>query len=125
MPRDEKCLRHLKCNKKNEEEKERDMFSYWCFTCSHGRFMRKFERKGKRKRKRREKIQREKSIHTKRRILYKREKTTTRPNIFVILLSRHRCLDIHTSMFQLPSCYLQDMITSIVSSIETQKKKKK
>jgi hypothetical protein len=77
------------------------------FTCSHGRFIRKREREREKERKY------ALDIHLKRRKIYileKRRRART--------YSSSYCLDIgaliFTTMYQLPSCYLHDMLTSIV-----------
>jgi hypothetical protein len=67
--------------KKKEDERNASLL---VFICSHGRFIRKRERENICTR----------HLFEKKKYIYIREKTTC-TYIFVILLSRHWCLDIH------------------------------
>ena len=95
-----KCLRHLKKEKKKTEE----MLPYW------SSLVRMAGSCEKRERERKYAL----DIYSKRRKIYIKEKRRR-----VRTYSSYYCLDIgaliFTTMFQLPSCYLHDMLTSIVS----------
>jgi hypothetical protein len=88
----------MKTKKKRTEE----MFPYWSSlvrmagSCEKKKRIERKTRKWKRERREREKIGTlDISLETNERKFYIKENKTTCTDIFVILLSRHWCLDIH------------------------------